>query len=57
MNILLFILFALYMCWTALIGLIVLYGLATGKRMSWNTDARNIWLGCTAAVLIYFWFN
>ena len=57
MNILLFILFALYMCWTALVGLIVLYGLATGKKMYWNTDARNIWLGCTAAVLIYFWFN
>ena len=57
MNILLFILFALYMCWTILIGLIVLYGLATGKRMSWNPIARNTWLACTAAVLIYFWFN
>ena len=57
MNILLFILFTLYMCWTILVGLVVLYGLATGKRMSWNTDARNTWLACTAAVLLYFWFN
>lgn len=57
MNVLLFILFALYMCWTALVGLVTLYGLATGQRMSWNPIARNIWLACTAAVLIYFWFN
>ena len=57
MNVLLFILFALYMCWTALVGLVTLYGLATSQRMSWNPIARNIWLACTAAVLIYFWFN
>ena len=57
MNVILYILFTLYMCWTALVGLVTLYGLATGKRMSWNPVARNIWLGCTAAVLIYFWFN
>ena len=57
MNILLFILFALYVCWTALVGLVVLYGLATGKGMSWNPIVRNTWLACTAAVLIYFWLN
>ena len=57
MNTLLFILFALYMCWTIPIGLIVLYGLATGKKMYWDPIARNTWLACTAAVLLYFWFN
>ena len=57
MNVLLFILFALYMCWTILIGLVILYGLATGQRMSWDTKVRNTWLACTAAVLLYFWFN
>ena len=57
MNILLFILFTLYTCWTALVGLVILYGLATGRKMSWNPIARNTWLACTAVVLIYFWFN
>ena len=57
MNVILYILFALYVCWTTLNGLIVLYGLATGKKMYWDPIARNTWLTCTAAVLIYFWFN
>ena len=57
MNVILYILFALYVCWTTLNGLIVLYGLATGKKMYWDPNARNIWLGCTTAVLLYFWFN
>ena len=57
MNVLLFILLTLYACWTALVGLVVLYGLATSKRMSWNPIARNTWLACTAAVLLNFWFN
>jgi hypothetical protein len=39
------------------VGLVTLYGLATGQRMSWNPIARNTWLACTAAVLLYFWFN
>ena len=57
MNVLLFTLFTLYMCWTILIGLVILYGLATGQRMSWDTKVRNTWLACTAAVIIYFWIN
>lgn len=57
MNVLLFTLFTLYMCWTILIGLVILYGLATGQRMSWDTKVRNTWLACTATVLLYFWFN
>ena len=57
MNILLFILFALYVCWTALVGLVTLYSWATGLEVSWDPIARNTWLACTAAVLLYFWFN
>ena len=57
MNVLLFTLFTLYMCWTILIGLVILYGLATGQIMSIDTKVRNTWLSCTAAVLLYFWFN
>ena len=57
MNDILYILFALYMCWTTLLGLVVLYGLENGRKMSWDPIARNAWLACTAAVIIYFWMN
>ena len=57
MNALLFTLFTLYVCWTLLIGVAMSYSLITTKSVTWQPAYRNTWLTCTAAVLLYFWFN
>ena len=57
MNVLLFILFALYMCWTGLIIVASAYSLIVYRTIQWQAAYRNTWLACTAAVLLYFWFN
>ena len=57
MNILLFILFALYVCWTGLIIVASAYSLVVYRTIQWQATYRNTWLTCTAAVLLYFWFN
>lgn len=57
MNIILYILFALYVCWTSLIVVASVYSLIVYKTIEWQAAYRNTWLVCTATVLLYFWFK
>lgn len=57
MNVVLFILFTLYVCWTSLIAVAAVYSLIVYKTIIWQAAYRNTWLACTAAVLLYFWFK
>lgn len=57
MNVILFILFALYVCWTLSIVVSVAIIKLNKQQLYWDAYSCSMWCMSTTAVILYFWFN